>query len=90
MQAGAFDGLIEGNDELVGIGAAVLDVGDTWWDVIKDLRGSCKGNRKARGIASPVIYDEEVSFAGGDIEAGHDGGPRGTPLHDVVVGGTSV
>jgi len=30
MQAGAFDGLIAGNDELVGIGAAWLDADDTW------------------------------------------------------------
>jgi len=90
MQAGAFDGLIEGNDELVGVGAALLDAGDTWGDVIKDLRGSCKGNRKARGIASPVIYDEEVSFAGINIKAGHDRRLGGIPLHDVAVGGTSV
>jgi hypothetical protein len=90
MQAGAFDGLIEGNDELVGIGAALLDAGDTWWDVIKDLRVSCKGNRKARGIASPVIYDEEVGFASGDIEARHDRRLGGTPLHAAGLGVTSV
>jgi hypothetical protein len=86
MQAGAFEGLIEGNDELVGIGAALLDAGDTWGDVIKDLRGSCKGNRKARGIASPVIYDEEVSLAGSNIEARHDRRLRGTPLHAAGLG----
>jgi len=90
MQAGAFDGLIEGNDELVGVGAAGLDVGDTWGDVIKDLRGSCKGNRKARGIPSPVIYDEDVGLAGGDIEARHDRRLRGIPLHAAGLGVISV
>ena len=90
MQAGAFDGLIEGNDELVGVGAALLDAGDTWGDVIKDLRGSCKGNRKARGIPSPVIYDEEVSSAGGNIEAGHDGRLGGIPLQVTGLGIISV
>jgi hypothetical protein len=90
MQAGAFDGLIEGNDELVGIGAALLDAGDSWWDVIKDLRGSCKGNRKACGIPSPVIYDEDVSLTGSNIEAGHDRRLRGIPLHAAGLGVTSV
>jgi hypothetical protein len=90
MQAGAFDGLIEGNDELVGVGTAGLDVGDTWGDVIKDLRGSCKGNRKARGIPSPVIYDEEVSLAGSNIEARHDRRLGGIPLHAAGLGVTSI
>jgi len=90
MQAGAFDRLIEGNDELVGVGAALLDADDTWGNVIKDLRGSCKGNRKARGIASPVIYHEEVGFSSGDIEARHDRRLGGTPLHAAGLGFTSV
>jgi len=90
MQAGALDGLIEGNDELVGIGAAWLDAGDGRRGIVKDLRRAGEGDSEACTIAGPVIHDEEVGLAGGDIDARHDGRIGGTVLHDVVVGGISV
>jgi len=90
MQAGAFDGLIEGNDELVGIGAALLDAGDGRRGIVKDLRRAGEGDSEACTIAGPVIHDEDVGLAGGHIEAGHDGRLRGTPLHAAGLGVISV
>jgi hypothetical protein len=80
------DRLAKSHDELIGVCTALLNAGDSGVIIVKDLGCTREGDCEARGVTRPVIYDEDVGLAGGNIEARHDRGLGSIPLEIAGLG----